>query len=75
MLTTKKVGLKKKIYMVLTKKFTQIYNFMKLVVSYINGDFAYQQFLQHHSGCCVPSKKQFLAAKRKQKWQNCNRCC
>ena len=75
MLTTKKVGLKKKIYMVLTKKFTQIYNFMKLVVSYINGDFAYQQFLQHHRGCCVPSKKQFLAAKRKQKWQNCNRCC
>lgn len=61
--------------MVLTKKIIQIYCFIKLVINYINGDFAYQQFLKHHKECYKPTKKQFLAEKRKQKWRNCNRCC
>ncbi len=58
------------------KKFRE---FFKLLKNYINGDFAYENYLQHqhtkHPHLIPLSKKDFFAASQKNKWSKINRCC
>jgi len=57
----------------------KIFTFLKLLKSYINGDFAYKNYLQHHAkehpNSTPLSKKDFFAAQQKHKWTKINRCC
>jgi uncharacterized short protein YbdD (DUF466 family) len=53
--------------------------FLLLLREYINGDFAYKNYLahhkQHHANQEPLNKKAFLQNKEKQKWNKINRCC
>jgi carbon starvation protein len=54
-------------------------SFLKLLISYFNGDFAYQNYLQHyaknHPEEKPLNKKEFFASQQKRKWTKINRCC
>ncbi len=57
------------------KKF---FNLILLFKNYINGNFAYQKYLEQHekhSHSQVLDKKSFLRDKEKCKWNKVNRCC
>jgi uncharacterized short protein YbdD (DUF466 family) len=53
--------------------------FLRLIYDYLNGNFAYQNYVEHqqrsHSDEQVLDKKSFLRDKEKRKWQKINRCC
>lgn len=57
----------------------KLFKFLKLLRSYLNGDFAYENYLKHqqqnHSNFPPLNKKDFLAAQQKNKWNKINRCC
>ncbi len=57
----------------------KIIKFLKLVKSYLNGDFAYQNYLTHHQknhhNQQALDKKTFLSEQQKTKWSKVNRCC
>lgn len=57
--------------------FRQFLQIIKYCRDYVNGDFAYQQYLQRHhqKTCAIISKKEFLNQQRHAKWNNVNRCC
>lgn len=50
-----------------------------LVIEYINGDFAYKKYLEHHKKAHKDeqpfNKEQFLRHQQKMKWKKINRCC
>ncbi len=54
-------------------------NFLKQLIEYINGDFAYKNYLKifNKKNCQKTplSKKDFLRQKEQRKWQKINRCC
>jgi uncharacterized short protein YbdD (DUF466 family) len=58
------------------KKF---WKFSLLLRDHLSGDFAYQNYLEHHSKKHKKekplSKKLFLRDKEKCKWNKINRCC
>jgi uncharacterized short protein YbdD (DUF466 family) len=53
--------------------------FLLLILNYLNGNFAYQNYLKHqkknHPNQNPLSKKNFLREMQKLKWQKINRCC
>ena len=53
--------------------------FFKKIKEYIEGDFAYQNYLthlqKHHPGQQALDKKSFLKNQQKDKWNKINRCC
>jgi uncharacterized short protein YbdD (DUF466 family) len=53
--------------------------FLKLVIDYVNGDFAYQNYLNHlkkyHPKEVALDKKAFLKKRQEDKWKRVNRCC
>ena len=57
----------------------KILKFLRLLKSYINGDFAYENYLEHHKKThpeIAPlNKKDFFSAQQKNKWRKVNRCC
>jgi len=61
------------------KIFSNFYNFLKSIKDYIDGNFAYENYLKHHqknhNGEVVLSKKMFLKNMQKDKWNRINRCC
>lgn len=56
-----------------------IINFLREVINYINGDYAYQAYLNNIKNSNLQtqpiSKKDFLRLKQKRKWLGINRCC
>ncbi len=59
-----------------------LFNFWKIYKSfkeYIEGDFAYENYLKHHrnnhSEEKILDKKSFLKEAQKKKWNKINRCC
>jgi len=48
-------------------------------VEYLNGNFAYKTYLEHHKNNhknhSPLTLKQFLNQRRNNKWQGVNRCC
>lgn len=60
-------------------KQTKFIAFLKLLLSYFNGDFAYQNYLKHHAAQhpeeVALDKKSFLESQQKRKWSKINRCC
>lgn len=63
------------------RKILAIYpiKFIGLLRSYINGDFAYQKYvehhLKHHDKEKLLDKKSFLRKREENKWSKINRCC
>ncbi len=57
----------------------KIFNFLRLLKSHINGDFAYENYLNHqrrnHPKQEPLDKNSFLKQKEKEKWRKVNRCC
>ncbi len=57
----------------------KILNFLRLVKSYLNGDFAYQNYLTHHHknhpNQPTLNKKEFILKQQREKWSKVNRCC
>ena len=60
-------------------KIPQISNFLHLLKIHLNGDFAYQKYLEHHLQTQPDSKplnkKSFLQNRQKRKSKSINRCC
>lgn len=63
-------------YFVITNKLMFCYKTFK---DYIEGDFAYENYLKHHNkyhkNTSVLDKKAFLKQAQKAKWNKINRCC
>jgi len=56
----------------------KVRNFLKALRDYFNGDFAYQNYLEHaknHPDEKVLSKDDFLRKKNLGKWNRVSRCC
>ena len=57
----------------------KFWKFFLLLRNYLSGDFAYQNYLQHHLKTNqdqeILSKKLFLRERAKRKWNKINRCC
>jgi len=57
----------------------KILNLIKLFKEYLNGDFAYKNYLKHqsknHPQELILSKKQFLQKRMNEKGNKMNRCC
>lgn len=53
--------------------------FLRLIRDYLNGNFAYQNYVEHckknHGAEKILDKKSFLRDCQKRKWQKINRCC
>ena len=58
--------------------------FFQLLRDYINGDFAYRKYLEHHQKTHSQQnpldkksldKKSFLRDRQRCKWEKINRCC
>jgi uncharacterized short protein YbdD (DUF466 family) len=53
--------------------------FFQLLRDYINGDFAYKKYVEHHQKAHPQQnpldKKSFLRDRQKCKWRKINRCC
>ena len=49
------------------------------VKNYVDGDFAYDEYLahhkKHHAESATLDKKQFLKNRQKEKFEKINRCC
>ncbi len=64
---------------ILKTKLINCYKFMLLVKDFINGEFFYQQYLEHqvknHPGQIPLDRKSFFAKREQEKWQKINRCC
>lgn len=60
-------------------KQSKFISFLKLCVSYFNGDFTYQNYLKHYAAKHPEEKpldkKSFLELQQKRKWSKINRCC
>jgi uncharacterized short protein YbdD (DUF466 family) len=59
-------------------KIKKIFQFFKLVKSHLNGDFAYQNYLEKLDKTCenqVLSKKEFLLKRQNEKFKKVSRCC
>ena len=60
----------------LLKKISQIFIATK---NYLDGDFAYQNYLRHlresHKMQKALDKKSFLRRREQEKWNKVNRCC
>jgi uncharacterized short protein YbdD (DUF466 family) len=58
------------------KKFLRL---AKSIKEYVDGDFAYENYLKHHAkihiGEIPLDKKAFLKKLEKDKWNRINRCC
>ncbi len=58
------------------KKFLTLFKSLK---NYIDGNFAYENYLQHHvkhhPNTPPLDKKSFFEAQQKNKWSRINRCC
>ncbi|MBM5782295.1 MAG: YbdD/YjiX family protein [Pelagibacterales bacterium] len=56
-----------------------IWKIYKSFKEYIEGDFAYENYLKHHkknhSEEALLDKKSFLKDAQKKKWNKINRCC
>jgi hypothetical protein len=54
-------------------------NFFQLLRDYINGDFAYKKYIEHHQKNHPQQnaldKKSFLRERQRCKWKKINRCC
>ncbi len=54
-------------------------NFLRLILEYLNGDFAYKNYLKRSAANSpqekIMDKKSFLHHRQKCKWRNVNRCC
>ena len=59
------------------KKLAVIFSYLNMFKNYLNGNFAYQKYLEHHEKSCnqLLDKKSFLRYKEKEKWNKINRCC
>jgi len=59
--------------------FKKLYKTISNLISFINGDFAYNNYLIHHyknhKKLKPLTKKDFLRKKQQNKWNNVNRCC
>ena len=57
----------------------KVWHFFKFIKNYIDGDFAYENYLRHqaikHPNALLLSKKDFFSAQQKNKWSKINRCC
>ncbi len=55
------------------------FQFIKLFISYIDGDFAYKNYLDHHKKHHplnpIIDKKTFLKQKQQDRYKSINRCC
>jgi uncharacterized short protein YbdD (DUF466 family) len=53
--------------------------FFQLLRDYINGDFAYKKYVEHHQKTHPQQnpldKKSFLRDRQRCKWKKINRCC
>ncbi|MBU6140412.1 MAG: putative selenoprotein [Proteobacteria bacterium] len=61
------------------KSFYKIWTFFRSIKDYIDGDFAYENYLKHHQKFHKDEKaldkKSFLKNLQNKKWSKINRCC
>ncbi len=57
----------------------KIKKFLRKIKEYVEGDFAYQNYLEHcqknHSDRKILTKEEFFKMQQKQKWEGVNKCC
>ncbi|HLD76965.1 MAG TPA: YbdD/YjiX family protein [Rickettsiales bacterium] len=59
--------------------FKKIIKILREIKNYVDGDFAYKQYVAHHKKYhaqkAILNKKDFLKQRQKDKFDGINRCC